>query len=80
MICVSNNHRIMDGLFELELNLQYLDYQSILQKYLEPPLLACASWSTQGLHNRGSFEGFKQASSEDKWLYIHYRIDPLLHK
>jgi predicted acyl esterase len=24
------------GIFELELNLQYLDYQSILQKYLEP--------------------------------------------
>ncbi|MFW3527615.1 CocE/NonD family hydrolase [Staphylococcus caprae] len=35
------------------------------------PLLTCASWSTQGLHNRGSFEGFKQASSVDKWLYIH---------
>lgn len=37
------------------------------------PLLTCASWSTQGLHNRGSFEGFKQASSVDKWLYIHGR-------
>lgn len=37
------------------------------------PLLTCASWSTQGLHNRGSFEGFKQASSKDKWLYIHGR-------
>ncbi|COE35145.1 MULTISPECIES: CocE/NonD family hydrolase [Staphylococcus] len=40
---------------------------------IKTPLLACASWSTQGLHNRGSFEGFKQASSEDKWLYIHGR-------
>ncbi|PNZ70073.1 CocE/NonD family hydrolase [Staphylococcus croceilyticus] len=37
------------------------------------PLLTCASWSTQGLHNRGSFEGFKQASSENKWLYVHGR-------
>ena len=40
---------------------------------IKTPLLACASWSTQGLHNRGSFEDFKQASSEDKWLYIHGR-------
>ncbi|MGE8023650.1 CocE/NonD family hydrolase [Staphylococcus pasteuri] len=40
---------------------------------IKTPILACASWSTQGLHNRGSFEGFKQASSEDKWLYIHGR-------
>lgn len=37
------------------------------------PLLTCASWSTQGLHNRGSFEGFKQAGSENKWLYVHGR-------
>ena len=40
---------------------------------IKTPILACASWSTQGLHNHGSFEGFKQASSEDKWLYIHGR-------
>ncbi|PTE69623.1 acyl esterase [Staphylococcus devriesei] len=37
------------------------------------PLLTCASWSTQGLHNRGTFEGFKQASSDNKWLYVHGR-------
>lgn len=37
------------------------------------PILACASWSTQGLHNRGSFEGFKQAASHQKWLYVHGR-------
>ncbi len=33
---------------------------------IKTPLLTCASWSTQGLHNRGSFEGFKQAASEEK--------------
>ena len=27
----------------------------------------------KGLHNRGSFEGFKQAASEEKWLYVHGR-------
>ncbi|MGL4991313.1 MAG: CocE/NonD family hydrolase [Sarcina sp.] len=37
------------------------------------PMLVCASWSTVGLHNRGSFEGFKQASSKEKWLYVHGR-------
>jgi uncharacterized protein len=37
------------------------------------PLLVCASWSTQGLHNRGTIEGFRQASSPDKWLVVHGR-------
>ncbi|WP_419962265.1 CocE/NonD family hydrolase [Psychrobacillus sp. BM2] len=37
------------------------------------PMFVCASWSTQGLHCRGTFEGFKQASSKDKWLLVHGR-------
>ena len=37
------------------------------------PLYVCASWSTQGLHNRGTIEGFRQASSEHKWLEVHGR-------
>lgn len=40
---------------------------------IQVPMFVCASWSTQGLHCRGTFEGFKQASSEDKWLYVHGR-------
>lgn len=40
-------------------------------KNITVPMFVCASWSTQGLHNRGTFEGFKQASSQDKWLKIH---------
>jgi uncharacterized protein len=40
---------------------------------IKAPLLVCASWSTQGLHNRGTIEGFRQASSEHKWLEIHGR-------
>ncbi|QDR65139.1 CocE/NonD family hydrolase [Mammaliicoccus sciuri] len=40
---------------------------------IKVPMFVCASWSTQGLHNRGTFEGFKQSSSEDKWLKIHGR-------
>ena len=35
------------------------------------PALICASWSDQGLHTRGSFEGYKQIGSQQKWLYTH---------
>jgi len=40
---------------------------------IKVPLYVCASWSTQGLHNRGTIEGFRQASSEHKWLELHGR-------
>ena len=36
-------------------------------------ILAVASWATAGLHTRGSVEGYKQASSKNKWLYGHGR-------
>lgn len=35
------------------------------------PALICASWSDHGMHTRGSFEGFKQIGSTQKWLYTH---------
>ncbi|MEO1554241.1 MAG: CocE/NonD family hydrolase, partial [Pseudomonadota bacterium] len=31
------------------------------------PALICASWSDHGMHTRGSFEGYKQISSTQKW-------------
>ena len=37
------------------------------------PALVCASWSDQGLHTRGSFEGFARLGSPQKWLYTHGR-------
>ncbi len=37
------------------------------------PMYVGASFSTQGLHNRGTIEGFRQSSSEHKWLEIHGR-------
>jgi len=40
---------------------------------IQTPIYAVASWSTAGLHTRGSIEGFKQASSINKWLYAHGR-------
>lgn len=40
---------------------------------VEVPAFVVASWSDQGLHNRGTLEGYKQISSTDKWLLIHGR-------
>ncbi len=38
---------------------------------IEVPALVCASWSDQGLHSRGSLEGFERISSRQKWLITH---------
>lgn len=38
---------------------------------IDVPALVCASWSDQGLHSRGSFEGFIWISSRQKWLFTH---------
>ncbi len=35
------------------------------------PAFVVASWSDQGLHTRGTFEGFKKISSSRKWLDAH---------
>ena len=35
------------------------------------PFLTAANWGGQGLHTRGSFEGFARAASEHKWLEVH---------
>ena len=40
---------------------------------IKVPMYVGASWSTQGLHNRGTLEGFKQSASEHKWLEVHGR-------
>ncbi len=37
------------------------------------PAYIVASWSDQGMHTRGTIEGFRRISSEQKWLEIHGR-------
>lgn len=37
------------------------------------PAFVVASWSDQGLHARGTLEGFKRIASKDKWLLVHGR-------
>ncbi len=40
---------------------------------IDVPALIAATWSDHGLHTRGSFEGYKRISSDQKWLYTHGR-------
>lgn len=40
---------------------------------IEVPAFVVASWSDQGLHTRGTLEGFKRMKSEHKWLEVHGR-------
>jgi predicted acyl esterase len=40
---------------------------------IEVPAYVVASWGDQGLHTRGTLEGFKQMSSKQKWLEVHAR-------
>ncbi|SOD98791.1 CocE/NonD family hydrolase [Blastococcus haudaquaticus] len=37
------------------------------------PAFVVASWSDQGLHTRGTLEGFRRMSSPQKWLDVHGR-------
>lgn len=40
---------------------------------IEVPVLVAGTWSDHGLHTRGSFEGYKRISSNQRWLYTHGR-------
>ena len=40
---------------------------------IRTPAFIVASWSDQGLHTRGTLEGFKHVASEQKWLEVHGR-------
>jgi predicted acyl esterase len=37
------------------------------------PAFVVACWADQGLHLRGTVEGFRRISSKDKWLLVHGR-------
>ncbi len=40
---------------------------------IDVPAYVVASWSDQGLHTRGTLEGFKRIGSAQKWLTVHGR-------
>ncbi|HEX3616839.1 MAG TPA: CocE/NonD family hydrolase [Solirubrobacteraceae bacterium] len=41
---------------------------------IEVPVYAVVGWGDQGIHTRGTIEGYKRASSADKWLEVHARL------
>ncbi|WP_345427022.1 CocE/NonD family hydrolase [Pseudonocardia xishanensis] len=45
---------------------------ALLEK-IRTPAYVVASWSDQGLHTRGTLEGYKRISSSEKWLEVHGR-------
>ncbi len=51
----------------------YDDFRPTNLSDITVPAYVGASWSDQGLHTRGTLEGFDQISSENKWLEIHGR-------
>lgn len=38
---------------------------------IKTPFLSAANWGAFGLHQRGNFEAFEKAASDQKWLEIH---------
>ncbi|MFB7121577.1 CocE/NonD family hydrolase [Bacillus tropicus] len=64
MVAAQKEHPLLD---------EYWENRLVKLSDIKVPMFVCANWSTQGLHNRGTFEGFKQALSKDKWLYVHGR-------
>ncbi|HZD91790.1 MAG TPA: CocE/NonD family hydrolase [Pseudolabrys sp.] len=38
---------------------------------IEVPLLSAGNWGGVGMHERGNFEGFMRAGSQQKWLEVH---------
>ncbi len=51
----------------------YWETKRAVLKNITAPAYVVASWSDQGLHTRGTLEGYKQISSKQKWLEIHGR-------
>lgn len=64
MIAAQKEHPLID---------EYWEEREVNLSDIKVPMFVCASWSTQGLHCRGTFEGFKKASSQEKWLLVHGR-------
>lgn len=56
------DHRFDDG---------YYRERSADLSRVKVPLLSAANWGGQALHNRGNFNGYMHAASDQKWLEVH---------
>lgn len=52
---------------------EFWEYKNPDIEAIDVPVFACASWSDQGLHTRGTIRGWMRAGSRQKWLKIHGR-------
>ena len=50
---------------------EYWESKRAPLEQINVPALVVASWTDQGMHTRGTLEGFKRMGSQDKWLIIH---------
>ena len=48
-------------------------YKNPALSNISVPTYVCASWSDQGLHGRGTLEGWRKIGSAEKWLQVHGR-------
>jgi predicted acyl esterase len=51
----------------------YWETKAAQLSQITTPAYIVASWTDHALHTRGTFEGFKQIASEQKWLEAHGR-------
>jgi predicted acyl esterase len=51
----------------------YWRAKSAVLSDIRVPVYIVSDWGDQGLHTRGTIEGFRQASSQYKWLEVHGR-------
>lgn len=52
---------------------EFWSYKNPKLSNITVPAYICASWSDQGLHCRGTMEGWRNISSQQKWLQVHGR-------
>jgi uncharacterized protein len=62
LVDTAHDHPLLDG-YNQELD-------AILSR-VHTPLLSAGNLSAAGLHGRGNYQGFIQASSKEKWLFLH---------
>jgi uncharacterized protein len=52
-------------------NDDYYNERKVDWSKVNVPILSAANWGGIGLHLRGNFEGYKNATSKEKWLEVH---------
>jgi predicted acyl esterase len=68
---LANQRHLKDLVPQHPLDDEWHRSRSAQWSQVKVPFLTAASWGGQGLHPRGSYEGFTRAASEQKWLEIH---------